>query len=102
MSYEGRSERDWDEERPQRPQESRSLPRRQERLEKALAVLDERLDRLAERLDPVIGPERPVTALAGGGPQEDSSDLGRALDHYADRLELLAGRLGHLTERIDL
>jgi hypothetical protein len=94
--------RDWGENRPQRPQETRSLPRRQERLEKGLAVLDECLDRLAERLDPVIGPEHPSPALAGGGPTEDSSDLGRALDHYADRLEMLTGRLGYLTDRIDL
>jgi hypothetical protein len=82
---------------------SASVDSRMERVDKALAGLDNELDRIGERLLPVLGPERPSPALAGGGSSDEpGSDLGRALEHYADRMQALTSRLSYLTDRLDL
>lgn len=86
-----------------RDRERDGLPQRQDRLSKEQAVMDELLDLLAERLAPILAPERSSVALAGGTPSEDTgSDLARFLEHVTEREAMMAARLRTLTERIDL
>jgi hypothetical protein len=80
-----------------------SLSSREERVEKAAVTLDNELDRLAERLQAVLGPDRPSPALSGDGPTaEPESDLARFLETTADRLNRLGARLAYTIDRIDL
>lgn len=88
---------------PRRLETGKALVHRQRAIEEALNRLDTEEDRLAETLAPVLGPERPSPALAGGGSADDpGSDLGRALEHYASRIDAYAARLAYTIDRIDL
>jgi hypothetical protein len=109
--YEEAAQASYDEaresrERPLRRDGSRptdGLAGRQDRISREQSRLEESIDLLGERLGPVLGPERPSAALAGGDSTEDrGSDLGRFLEHVATREEMHVARLRNLIERIDL
>jgi hypothetical protein len=79
------------------------LSHRIDALNRELARYDEQVDRAADLLRPVLGPERPSPALSGqAAPEEPTSDLGRFLDESAQRLAVLTGRLSYLLGRVDL
>lgn len=100
MNYDG----DTEEARPRlRRDGGKALAHRQASIEEGLGRLDSELDRLGEAVAPILGPERPSPALAGGGSSDEpGSDLGRALEHYSSRLNQLTSRLSYLTDRLDL
>lgn len=80
-----------------------SLAHRQDLIDKHMAALDNEVDRIAERLQAVLGPERPSPALDSRGPSEEpGSDLSRFLEATAARIHSFAARLSYLTDRIDL
>lgn len=80
---------------------STPTPERLDRLDKAVAILDETIDRLAGKLSPVLLPEeaQPAPGLVQGG---ETSVLGDRLDGLHRRLDALHNTLVHLVDRIDL
>lgn len=83
------------------------LDRRLATLEKGGMRLSELLDRLDERLAPILGPDRPrpvsgEVGMARGQDVDLRSTLATFLDSTADHQRRLASRLEYLLERIDL
>jgi hypothetical protein len=76
---------------------------RAERIQKGLEVLDNGIDTIHSRIDPVLRPEAPSPALGGVPSDPDAtSELGGWLDNVERRLDSLGMRLSSLSERVDL
>lgn len=71
------------------------------RIDRGLQDLGEGLDRVETTLHMILGPERPSPAL-GQVRAEEESDLARALDSFAGRIEAATVRLSTLMDRVDL
>jgi hypothetical protein len=107
VSYgDGEPMRDYDEDPRRVMRRDGSAPglsHRIDALNRELARYEEQVDRAADLLRPILGPERPSPALNGQAvPEEPTSDLGRFLDEAAGRLGVLTGRLSYLLGRVDL
>lgn len=84
-------------------QPGETLGGREARLWKAAETLDNALDTLADRMHPVLLPERAAAALSGvGDDSPERSDLGGFLDELTTKLDRLGRRAADLSERVDL
>lgn len=96
------------------PEETRTRPMRDrdapptvadriDQLDKLLHVIGEQVDRASERLSPILRPERPIPALAGGGGADDvSSEVSARLSRIAGHADHLGRGLRELLDRVDL
>lgn len=80
-----------------------SAPAELDRLGTNLHMLDEQVERLRERLQPVLTPARPSPALAGTVHDTDgTSALADRLHAMAEQASAAVAFLSDVTERVDL
>lgn len=60
------------------------------------------IDRLVDRLDPILLPAIPKDEGSGGKPLGVRSEVGHQIDHLCDEVEDLQVTLRDLTDRVDL
>jgi hypothetical protein len=109
MMY-GRDEpiRDYDEgdsdSRLDARQKVAGVPAKLDRLEKALMLLAEQVERAEEKLGPALRPERPhpVNGEIGTADRSDESELAARIDGMGFRAQTFGRRLGDLLDRVDL
>lgn len=88
--------------RPMRDRDEPSVSQRIDDLDKLLHVIGEQVERAADRLGPILRPERPTPALAGDGADDVSSELSARLSRMASHADHLGRNLRELLERVDL
>lgn len=90
--------------RPMRDRDApTSVAERVDELDKLLHTVGEQIERAADRLGPILRPERPVPALAVGGSTDDvSSELSARLSRIAGHADHLGRNLRELLDRVDL
>lgn len=82
--------------------EARALPERFDRVNKALHVLDREIERLADKLTPILAEPLPPTPTNGVVTEAPRSELAGFLQHVTDRAETLTALVAHIAGRVDL
>lgn len=105
MSYEGEQAEGPGRSVLRRDRDSRdrmTFQERGERADKTWVALEQSFDRLAEKLTPVLGHDRPSAAMQGETSVDPESDVARFIESVESRAASLASRIDYLTERVDL
>lgn len=82
--------------------EARALSERFDRVNKALHVLDREIERLADKLTPILAEPLPATPMNGVVSEAPRSELAGFLQHVLDRAEQLTAVVAHVSGRVDL
>jgi len=60
------------------------------------------LERLIDRLGPILADSRPTESIKSGGSSVGDSELAQQIYGAAGRLESLASRISYIVDRVDL